>query len=246
MRHSRRDIQNVKNVHDMDALASTCSPGPGHEDARRQLDPEIRLSVRRGRSIRPGTPLASLRAVTRFDVCVVFVAGVAGCANVWGFKTVTSEASSDAGADGMPIDATTDDLSPFDARAPKPPGDDEPYAPTGVDEGSTRPDLEPSPDDASRGPSVPDGAERDAPTTDGANLAEADGAQNLSCRETCAGCCDARGQCQGGRSISVCGGVGIACADCSSTSCPLLYGPCCGGANGCGCQLLSLGLVQCQ
>jgi hypothetical protein len=153
---------------------------------------------------------------------------LAGCANLWGFQVVTAEPVEDAAADTTELDAG-------DAEAASAPTEDA----TRVGEG--------------QGPSGTLGtpAEAGGGDTSGHDAGEPDAGSSESsasepCGTNCVGCCDARGQCQGGRAITFCGGAGLACVDCSTTTCAILYGACCGGASGCGCQLLSLGLVQCQ
>jgi hypothetical protein len=146
-----------------------------------------------------------------------------GCADVWGFQelTMASDSGQDATADGG-------------SAGPAP----------GVADGADAELREDAIDDA-------DGPERDRSDGEG-GAARPDAGDAASpgnpvpCRQTCGGCCDTNGNCLGGRSLTACGGSGMTCVDCSTTSCPVLDGPCCAGGGGCGCQLLSLGLTQCQ
>jgi hypothetical protein len=165
-------------------------------------------------------------------LAVASLVSLAGCANLWGFETVTAEPGDGAAANPSELDAT-------DAGSASSP----PEEGTGRGEGQGPPGLPTAPADGGGGRSGRDAGEVDAHSGDADSE---EGGTIAPCGANCAGCCDTKGQCQGGRAIAVCGGAGLACVDCSTTACGLAAGPCCGGANGCGCQLLSLGLVQCQ
>jgi hypothetical protein len=178
------------------------------------------------------SPRCRLRAIA---LALVAPAGLAGRANIWGFQVVTEEPGGDAVAGATELDAADSGSSSVPSTPP------EGGAREGDGQGPSG--SPPMPPDGGGDADGREAGEHDARLDDGGHL---DSGAIAPCGSGCAGCCDGKGQCRGGRSITVCGGAGLACVDCSATTCALLYGPCCGGANGCGCQLLSLGLVQCQ
>jgi hypothetical protein len=162
-----------------------------------------------------------MAAAPRFGLVVGLVAGLAACANVWGFDDLTA--------------ASPDDASPIATDG----GDD-------VSEGSVQADASDM-DGGSDATLVdvqdagPDGSGRDGGdsgrSSDAASDADAnDGAAMAWCMANCAGCCDSQGTCQVGTAVSACGTGGKACLDCPvADKCTLITTTSCCNSNACAC-----------
>ena len=169
---------------------------------------------------RPRTPAAA-----RFGLVVGLAAGLAACANVWGFDDLTT--------------ASPDDASSI---ATKDGADD-------VSEGSVQAEASDT-DDGSDATLVdaqaagPDGSGRDGGdagrSSDAASDADAnDGAAMASCAANCPGCCDSQGTCQKGTAVSACGTGGKACLDCPvADKCTLLTTSSCCNSSACACATI--------
>jgi hypothetical protein len=176
---------------------------------------------------RPVSPRPSPRSSMSIEswTALAAIGWMTGCADVWGFQDLTSRMTSE------PLDATSDDGAGL--------------ADSVVESGADGRDAGAG-SESSKGDGGVEGGPNGSDRAD-ASAAGGDASSAAGCSHSnCVGCCDTKGECQGGRSIAACGGAGLACVDCSTTACAILNGPCCAAANGCGCQLLSLGLTQCQ
>ena len=164
-----------------------------------------------------------MAAAPRFGLAVGLVAGLAACANVWGFDDLTAASPDDASSS-----ATNDG------------GDD-------VSEGSVQADASDT-DDGSDATLVdaqdagPDGSGRDGGdagrSSDAASDADAnDGAAMARCMGICpTGCCDSQGTCQSGTAVSACGTGGKACMNCPvAEKCTIITTMSCCNSSACAC-----------
>jgi collagen type III alpha len=196
---------------------------------------------------------------TRFALVVALLAGIGGCADIWGFKDFSG---SDAGDDGTVPDGSTA-VPDGSAAAP----DSEPDVAARSDAGEEasaradagdasaedggQPDGGGEADDSGVNPSDGgdagdsgtisgdggdggDAGPRDAGGTGGRDAGDSGTA---TCAQICtSGCCNAQGQCVAGTAVAACGSGGRTCVTCGGCS-GLSPTPCC-TSQACSCGTL--------